>query len=141
MYFGINGFLIRFAFSLQGLALGLVLSVSGYVQPATPTDVPAQPAAALWGMRILIAGLPMLAMGSLGDLATAARRKADGAEARLPKPHYPRVRLLSAPTGCARSDRRPEGVPAGPARMLRALHCQPGGSSPVCLRSVAAARR
>jgi GPH family glycoside/pentoside/hexuronide:cation symporter len=62
MYFGINGFLIRFAFSLQGLALGLVLSVSGYVQPATPTDVPAQPAAALWGMRILIAVLPMLAM-------------------------------------------------------------------------------
>jgi glycoside/pentoside/hexuronide:cation symporter, GPH family len=62
MYFGINGFLIRFAFSLQGLALGLVLSVSGYVQPAAPTDVPAQPAAALWGMRILIAVLPMLAM-------------------------------------------------------------------------------
>jgi GPH family glycoside/pentoside/hexuronide:cation symporter len=62
MYFGINGFLIRFAFSLQGLALGLVLSVSGYVQPATPTDVPAQPAAALWGMRILIAVLPMAAM-------------------------------------------------------------------------------
>lgn len=62
MFFGINGFIIRFAFVLQGLALGGVLSTTGYVQPATPADVIAQPDSALWGMRFLIAVLPMLAM-------------------------------------------------------------------------------
>ena len=70
MFFGINGFVIRFAFTLQGLALGFVLTATGYVRPLTPADAPAQPPlasgggqpdAALWGMRALVTLLPIVA--------------------------------------------------------------------------------
>lgn len=61
MFFGINGFVIRFAFTLQGLALGVVLATTGYVQPLMPADTPAQPDAALWGMRALVTLLPIAA--------------------------------------------------------------------------------
>ena len=61
MFFGMNGFVIRFAFTLQGLALGFVLTSTGYVQPTALVAVPAQPGAALLGMRVLVAVLPILA--------------------------------------------------------------------------------
>ena len=61
MFFGINGFVIRFAFTLQGLALGLVLTTTGYVQPLAPAETPVQPDSALWGMRALVTLLPIAA--------------------------------------------------------------------------------
>ncbi len=61
MYFGINGFVIRFAFTLQGIITGAFLELGGYVAPSAGVLYPEQPAAALWGMRLLIGGLPALA--------------------------------------------------------------------------------
>jgi GPH family glycoside/pentoside/hexuronide:cation symporter len=61
MYFGINGFIIRFAFTLQGLATGLVLGATGYVAAADTALNPVQPASALLGIRMLVAGMPFLA--------------------------------------------------------------------------------
>jgi GPH family glycoside/pentoside/hexuronide:cation symporter len=58
LYFGMNGFLIRFAFTLQGLITGMVLSATGY-----QADAPEQAAEALWGLRFLIAGVPLGALG------------------------------------------------------------------------------
>lgn len=63
LYFGMNGLLIRLAFTLQGLLTGTVLSATGY-----QADSPGQPPEALWGLRLLIAGVPMFALG-LGWLA------------------------------------------------------------------------
>lgn len=61
MYFGINGFIIRFAFSLQGLTTSLILTLTGYVA-STPAELyPAQPAAALLGIRSMTALVPILA--------------------------------------------------------------------------------
>lgn len=48
LYFGMNGLLIRLAFTLQGLIFSAVFSISGY-EP--------------WGLRFLIAGVPILALG------------------------------------------------------------------------------
>ena len=62
MYFGMNGLIIRLAFSLQGIITGTVLTWSGYVAP-TPLELyPAQPDAALWGIRLMIGGFPALAL-------------------------------------------------------------------------------
>jgi len=61
MYFGMNGFVIRFAFMFQGFITGTVLTVSGYVSPSADVLYPAQPAAALWGIRWMIGGIPALA--------------------------------------------------------------------------------
>jgi glycoside/pentoside/hexuronide:cation symporter, GPH family len=61
MYFGMNGFVIRFAFAIQGLLLGAVLAQTGYVAPTEGVLYPDQPAAAILGIRLLIAGLPALA--------------------------------------------------------------------------------
>jgi len=61
MFFGMNGFIIRFAFTLQGVISGTFLELSGYVPPAPGVLYPVQPAAAIWGMRLLIGGLPALA--------------------------------------------------------------------------------
>ena len=58
LYFGMNGFLIRFAFTLQGLITGTVLSATGY-----QADTVEQTAEALWGLRVLIAGVPLGALG------------------------------------------------------------------------------
>ncbi|MBL8055913.1 MAG: MFS transporter [Anaerolineales bacterium] len=60
LYFGINGFVIRFAFTLQGLTLGAVLAATGYVNATAADLFPAQPPAALLGLRFLVAGLPIL---------------------------------------------------------------------------------
>lgn len=61
LYFGMNGFIIRFAFSLQGLVVGAILGSTGYVG-ATPANLfPAQPDAAVLGIRFMVAGVPILA--------------------------------------------------------------------------------
>ena len=61
LYFGMSGFVIRFAFTLQGLATGTILHLTRYVA-STPTDLyPTQPPAALFGIRALMALLPILA--------------------------------------------------------------------------------
>jgi GPH family glycoside/pentoside/hexuronide:cation symporter len=61
MFFGINGFIIRFAFSLQGLTAGLILSASGYVASSGADLYPDQPALAVLGIRFLTSGVPLLA--------------------------------------------------------------------------------
>jgi GPH family glycoside/pentoside/hexuronide:cation symporter len=61
MYFGVNGFIIRFGFTLQGLATGTILGLTGYVASTNAVLYPAQPAAAVLGLRVLTAGLPLLA--------------------------------------------------------------------------------
>ena len=63
MFFGMNGFIIRFAFSMQGLTTTLVLVLTRYV-PSTPAVLyPAQPAAALLGIRLMTALAPLAASG------------------------------------------------------------------------------
>lgn len=61
MFFGMNGFVIRFAFTLQGILSGLLLEISGYVAPSEGILYPEQPATALWAMRLLISVLPAVA--------------------------------------------------------------------------------
>lgn len=58
LYFGMNGLLIRLAFTLQGLLMGAVFHWSGY-----QADQAQQTLQALWGLRLLIAGVPLLALG------------------------------------------------------------------------------
>jgi len=53
MYFGINGFLIRFGFVLQGWVFGTVLTVTGFVP-----DV-AQIPSAIAGLRLLMSFVPI----------------------------------------------------------------------------------
>lgn len=60
VYFGINGFLIRFAFTMQGFTTALVLSLSGYI-PAVSGVPSIQPATALFGIRAMIALVPIVA--------------------------------------------------------------------------------
>ena len=61
MYFGLNGFVIRFAFTMQGLSTGAILHFTRYAG-ATPENLyPEQPPAALFGMRALVAVLPIAA--------------------------------------------------------------------------------
>ncbi len=63
MFFGMNGFIIRFAFSMQGLTTTLILGLTRYV-PSTPEELyPAQPAAALLGIRLMTALAPLVASG------------------------------------------------------------------------------
>jgi len=61
MFFGVNGFIIRFAFSMQGLATAGILGFTGYVASSDVTLYPAQPSSAILGLRVLTAGLPLLA--------------------------------------------------------------------------------
>jgi glycoside/pentoside/hexuronide:cation symporter, GPH family len=62
VYFGMNGFVIRLAFSIQGIIAGTVLTWSGYAA-STPAELyPVQPLAALWGIRLMIGGFPALAL-------------------------------------------------------------------------------
>jgi GPH family glycoside/pentoside/hexuronide:cation symporter len=61
MYFGLNGLVIRLAFTLQGLATGTILHLTRYVGSSPENLYPTQPPAALIGIRALMAGLPILA--------------------------------------------------------------------------------
>jgi len=62
IYFGINGFLIRLAFVLQGWAMGAVLTVTGY-DPSLALQKPS----AIAGLRLLMSYVPIV--GLLGALA------------------------------------------------------------------------
>ena len=62
LYFGMNGFIIRFAFTIQGIITATILTMSGYIAPTDAVLYPAQPAAAVLGFRVMIAGIPALAM-------------------------------------------------------------------------------
>jgi glycoside/pentoside/hexuronide:cation symporter, GPH family len=62
LYFGMNGFAIRFAFTIQGLITAVVLTWSGYVPPSPGLLYPEQPAMALLGIRLMLAGIPALAL-------------------------------------------------------------------------------
>jgi GPH family glycoside/pentoside/hexuronide:cation symporter len=59
-YFGINGFLIRFAFTMQGITTAVVLSLTGYI-PAEVGVAAIQPAAAIFGIRAMVALVPIAA--------------------------------------------------------------------------------
>lgn len=61
MYFGINGFIIRFAFTMQGVTTGVILNTSGYVNSTAADLYPDQPGAALMGIRVMTALIPVLA--------------------------------------------------------------------------------
>lgn len=54
-FFGMNGVVIRLAYAVQAILSSAILDWTGYVP-----DQPIQPAAAVWGMRFLQAGVPLL---------------------------------------------------------------------------------
>ncbi len=62
MFFGINGLVIRFAFVIQGILTAIIFTVTGYVNPSEGVLFPEQPAAALFGMRLMTGGLTALAL-------------------------------------------------------------------------------
>lgn len=62
LYFGMNGFVIRLAFTAQGAITGAILTLSGYVSPSAGTLYPEQPVNTIWGIRLMIAGFPALAL-------------------------------------------------------------------------------
>jgi glycoside/pentoside/hexuronide:cation symporter, GPH family len=62
LYFGMNGFVIRLAFTAQGAITGAILTWSGYVSPTVGVLYPEQPATAVFGIRLMIAGFPALAL-------------------------------------------------------------------------------
>jgi len=57
MYFGINGFMIRFSGIIQGGTIGYLLPIFGYIETSTY-----QPASAIWGFKVMISIIPMLAL-------------------------------------------------------------------------------
>ncbi|MEX1071433.1 MAG: MFS transporter, partial [Anaerolineales bacterium] len=61
MYFGINGFIIRFAFTMQGITTAIVLSTSGYVSASAQDLFPTQPPEAIFGIRAMVSLVPILA--------------------------------------------------------------------------------
>lgn len=62
LYFGMNGLIIRLAFTIQGAITAVVLTMTGYVAPAVDILYPQQPVTAVWGLRFMIAGFPALAL-------------------------------------------------------------------------------
>ena len=63
MFFGINGLIIRFAFTMQGILITLVLISTRYVASTPALLYPEQPAAALLGIRAMTALAPLAASG------------------------------------------------------------------------------
>ena len=61
MYFGMNGFIIRFAFTMQGLTTGAILYLSRYVNSTPDNLYPVQPDSAVLGIRSMTAIIPILA--------------------------------------------------------------------------------
>lgn len=62
LYFGMNGLVIRFAFTIQGFITGTVLTVTNYVAPTPGILYPVQPATAVAGIRWMLAGIPAVAL-------------------------------------------------------------------------------
>ena len=57
IFFGINGGIVKLAFSFQGILYSIVFTISGYVAGA---DV--QSAGAVWGIRFMMGASPILAI-------------------------------------------------------------------------------
>ncbi len=57
MYFGVNGFMIRLGISLQAVLMGVVLKQTHY-DPALAV----QPATAVFGLRVLVAVIPLVGL-------------------------------------------------------------------------------
>jgi GPH family glycoside/pentoside/hexuronide:cation symporter len=57
IFFGMNGGIVKAAFSMQGLFLGAVFTAAGYVAGATT-----QTESAVWGIRFLIGGTPLISI-------------------------------------------------------------------------------
>lgn len=57
-----NGFIIRLAFTIQGTITGIVLTTTGYVSPSEGILYPVQSAATIFGFRLMLAGIPALAL-------------------------------------------------------------------------------
>jgi glycoside/pentoside/hexuronide:cation symporter, GPH family len=57
IFFGMNGGIVKAAFSLQGVLLGTVFSLSGYVNGATVQSI-----SAIWGIRFLIGITPIISI-------------------------------------------------------------------------------
>jgi GPH family glycoside/pentoside/hexuronide:cation symporter len=62
MFFGMNGLIIRFAFVIQGILTAVVFTLTGYVAPSEGVLYPAQPASALFGIRLLTGGFTAVAL-------------------------------------------------------------------------------
>jgi GPH family glycoside/pentoside/hexuronide:cation symporter len=62
LYFGMNGFIIRLAFTIQGGISAVILTATGYVNPTPGVLYPVQADAAVAGIRWMIAGIPALAL-------------------------------------------------------------------------------
>jgi len=99
MYFGLNGFVIRFAFTMQGLSTGAILHFTRYVGSSPASLYPAQPPAAVLGMRALIALLPIAA--SIVVIASLQRYPLHGDRYRAMRAKLGRLRTLD-PTAAAR---------------------------------------
>jgi GPH family glycoside/pentoside/hexuronide:cation symporter len=57
IFFGINGGIVKLAFSFQGILYSLVFTLTGYMAGAA-----VQSPAAVWGIRFLMGGSPILAL-------------------------------------------------------------------------------
>lgn len=56
MYFGMNGFIVKWGISLQAVVIGIILEVTGYVKDAVQTE------AAIWGIRSMLSVIPFFAL-------------------------------------------------------------------------------
>jgi glycoside/pentoside/hexuronide:cation symporter, GPH family len=91
MYFGINGFVIRFAFTMQGLTTAAILTSTRYVSSSPENLYPTQPPAALLGIRAMIALLPIAA--SIVVIAALRRYPIHGERHRALRATLARMRL------------------------------------------------
>lgn len=57
MYFGVHALVIRLGISFNGLVMGTVLTATGY-----DPHLAVQPASAIWGLRFLMGGVPLVAL-------------------------------------------------------------------------------
>ncbi|MGH7731560.1 MAG: MFS transporter [Candidatus Eiseniibacteriota bacterium] len=80
MYYGLNGFIIRFAFTMQGLSTAAILHATRYVGASPENLYPTQPPAAVLGIRALMALFPLAA--SLVVIAALERYPLHGARYR-----------------------------------------------------------
>lgn len=62
LYFGMNGLIIRLAFTIQGGISAAILTATGYVNPSAGVLYPIQPPSAVLGIRWMLAGIPTLAL-------------------------------------------------------------------------------
>jgi GPH family glycoside/pentoside/hexuronide:cation symporter len=63
LYFGMNGLVIRLAFTIQGIITAIMLTSTGYITPSDDILYPLQPDATVSGIRWMLAGIPAGAMG------------------------------------------------------------------------------